>query len=337
MPCTCARCCPTYTLRSPAARSSTPPCGTLSEATGHRPARTHRPALASGTRARGRRYPSACPRPQPPSSASCQLQVPRPAEGPRQARRHPCTCAPRSLACTARSPPARPPTPQCGALGASADRRLGRLRLPPTATGPAPARPPAATHAPGPGLSPQATQPAHRRSLGPQRGPHRARRRPCARALRSLACRTRPPPARTPTLLCGALRATADRQLDRPHPPATATGPAPAWRRVPPGRPPLPMCPARASTPRRLCRTASRKQDTGTGTREQHLNRTQHASNCKPMFALLCSPPLCPPLPHDRRARARPHYRGRGGPHHSTSKGDYAAGRQQLPGLPSPL
>ena len=215
----------------------------------------------------------------------------------------PLRVRPRSLAFTERSPPARPPTPHCGALGASADRRLGRPRLPATATGPAPApappppRPPAATHAPGPGLSPQATQPAHRRSLGPQRGPHRARRRPCARAPRSLACRTRPPPARPPTPLCGALRATADRRLDRPHPPAAATGPAPAWRRVRLGRPPLPMRPARASTPRRLCRAASRKQDTGTGTRGQHLNRTRHASNCIPMIVLLCSRPCALPPP----------------------------------------
>ena len=130
---------PTCTLRTPPARPSTPPCGTPSEATGHRPARTHRPALASGTRARGRRYPRARPRPQPPSNASCQPQVPRPAGGPRQARRHPCACAPRSLAYTARSPPARPSTPLCGALGASADRRLDRPHLPATATGPAPA------------------------------------------------------------------------------------------------------------------------------------------------------------------------------------------------------
>ena len=180
----------------------------------------------------------------------CFRLRPRPSGGPRQARRHPCACAPRSLACTARSPPARPRTPQCGALGSSAD--------PATAKAPASAWPPAATHAPGPGLSPQATQPAHRRSLGPQRGPHRARRRPCARALRSMACRTRPPPARPPTLLCGALRATADRRLDRPQPPATATAPAPAWRRIRPGRPPLPMRPARAATPRRLCSAASR-------------------------------------------------------------------------------
>ena len=138
-PCTCARCCPTCTLRTPPALPSTPPCGTLSEATGRQPARTHHPALASGTRARGHRYPRARPRPRPPSSAPCQPQVPRPSGGPRQARQHPCTCAPRSLACTARSPPARPPTPQCGALGASADRSqrpprpphpLGRTPLP---------------------------------------------------------------------------------------------------------------------------------------------------------------------------------------------------------------
>ena len=305
MPCTFARCCPTCTSLTPPARLSTPPCGTLSEATGHQPARTHRPALASGTRARGRRYPRARPQPRPPSSTRCQPQVPRPSGGPRQARRHPYTCAPRSLACTARSPPARPPTPQCGALRASADRRLGRPRLPATAKGPAPARPPAATHAPGPGLSPQATRPAHRRSLGPRRGPRRAHRRPCARALRSMPCKTRPPPARPPTLLCGALRATADCRLDRPHPPATATGPAPAWRRVRPDRPPLPMRPARALTPRQLCRAASRTQGTGTGTRGQHLNRTRHASNRIPMIVLLCSRPCALPPPWATRARAR--------------------------------
>ena len=136
MPCTCARCCPTCTLRTPPARPSTPPCGTPSEATRHQPARTHHPALASGTGPRGRRYPRARPRPRPPGSAPCQPRVPQPSGGPRQARRHPCACAPRSLACTARSPPARPRTPQCGALGASADRRLGRPRLPATANPP---------------------------------------------------------------------------------------------------------------------------------------------------------------------------------------------------------
>ena len=248
MPCTCARCYPTCTLRTPPARPSTPPCGTLSEATGHRPARTHRPALASSTRARGRRYPSARPRPQPPSSASCQPQVPRPAGGPRQARRHPCACAPRSLACTARSPPARPPTPQCGALGASADRRLGRPRLPATATGPAPARPPAATHAPGPGLSPQATQPAHRRSLGPQRGPHRARRRhadalahapsaawPAGRALPRHAHRPYCVGRLGPLPTAGWTARTPPRPPRAPHPHGAASDPA--ARRYPCARP----------------------------------------------------------------------------------------------------
>ena len=73
--------------------------------------------------------------------------------------------------------------------------------------------------------------------------------------------------------------------------------PAPAWRRVRPGRPPLPMRPARASTLRRLCRAASRTQSTGTGTRGQHLNRTRHASNCEPMFVLSCSRPCALPPP----------------------------------------
>ena len=207
----------------------------------------------------------------------------------------------------ARAPPAAWPAQRARPRHAPGPHGVGPLEPLPTAgwaahasqrpKAPAPTRPPAATHAPGPGLSPQATQPARRRSLGPQRGPHRARRRPCARALRSMACRTRPPPARPPTPLCGTLRATADCRLDRLRPPATATGPAPAWRHVLPGRPPLPMRPARAATPRRLCRAASRTQGTGTGTGEHHLNRTQHASDSEPMFVLLCSRPCALPPP----------------------------------------
>ena len=65
-----------------------------------------------------------------------------------------------------------------------------------------------------------------------------------------------------------------------PHPHGAASDPA--ARRYPCARPgPRP--------PRRLCRAASRTQGAGTGTREQHLNRTQHASNSEPMFVLLCS------------------------------------------------
>ena len=41
-------------------------------------------------------------------------------------------------------------------------------------------------------------------------------------------------------------RATAGRRPVRPHRPATATGPAPAWRRLRLGRPPLPTRPAQA-------------------------------------------------------------------------------------------
>ena len=171
----------------------------------------------------------------------------------------------------------RPPRPP---------RPLGR---PPLLMRPAPASAPSSAQPP--------TQPAHRGSLGPQRGPHRARRRPRSRALRSKTCRTRPPSARPPTPLCGTLRATADRRLDRPRPPATATGPAPAWRHNLPGRPPLPTRTARAATPGRLCRAASRTQGTGTGTREQHMNRAQHASDSEPMFVLLCSRPCALPPP----------------------------------------
>ena len=180
-PCTYARCCPTCTLRTPPAHSSTHPCGTPSEATGLRPARTHHPALASSARPRGRRYPRALPWPRPPSSVPCQPRVPRPSGGPRRARRHPRPCAPRSLACTAHSPPARPRAPRCGALGASADRRLGRPRLPATAEAPTPTWPPAATHTPGPGLSPQATQPAHRRGARTGHADALARAPPAAR------------------------------------------------------------------------------------------------------------------------------------------------------------
>ena len=177
----------------------------------------------------------------PRAAASCQPQVPRPAGGPRQARRHPCACAPRSLACMARSPPARPPTPLCGAPGASADRRQGRPHLPATATGPAPARRRLRLGRPPlPMRAAPASAPRQRNLLtaGPsaRRGTRTgARRRPCARAPRSLACGTRPPPARPPTPLCAALRATADRRLDRPHPHGAAS--ASAARRYPCARP----------------------------------------------------------------------------------------------------
>ena len=117
----------------------------------------------------------------------------------------------------------------------------------------------AATHAPGPGLGPRAALPASRGSGGPQ----------------------------------GAPDGHAD-TLARAPPAAWR---APAWRHALPGRPPLPMRPARAATPRRLCRAAARTQGTGTGTREQHLNRTQHASDSEPMFVLLCSRPCALPPP----------------------------------------
>ena len=78
-----------------------------------------------------------------------------------------------------------------------------------------------------------------------------------------------------------------------PRPPRAHTRMAPR-----PTRPPAAThAPGPASTPRWLCRAASRKQDTGTGTRGQHLNRTQHANHCKPRFVLLCSRPCAlPPL-----------------------------------------
>ena len=70
--CTCALYYPTCTSRTPPARPSTPQCGTLSEATGHRPARTRHPVPASGTRARWRRlrlgHPPLPTRPAPASS-----------------------------------------------------------------------------------------------------------------------------------------------------------------------------------------------------------------------------------------------------------------------------
>ena len=187
----------------------------------------------------------------------------------------------------------------------------GRPRLPATATGPAPARRRLRLGRPPLPMRPASASAPRQRNLltaGPS-----ARRRARTGHANALA---HAPPAAWP-----AGRALP-RHAHRPHcmgrsgplltagwtartPPATATGPAPAWRRVRLGRPPLPMRPARASTPRRLCRAASRKQDTGTGTRGQHLNRTRHASDCKPMFVLLCSRPCALPPPWPTRARAR--------------------------------
>ena len=262
-----------------------------------------------------------CPRPRPPSSAPCQPQVPRPSGGPRRARRHPRPCAPRSLACIAHSPPARPRAPRCGALGASADRRLGRPRLPATAKAPAPTWPPAATHAPSPGLSPQATQPAPRGSLGPQRGPHRARRRPCARALRRKACRTRPPPG-TPTDPTvwdaqGHCRPPAE-------PPATHRDcHGPRTRMAPrPTRPPAathahgPGCDPPPAVPRGLPYAGHRDRHQGTS----HEPNTARQRQRTRVHALVL-PPLCPSLPHNRRARA-PALPGTRRPQHNTSRGD---------------
>ena len=107
----------------------------------------------------------------------------------------------------------------------------------------APARPHAAPLR-GPTLRPW------RWSRSPQRGPHRARRRPCTRAPRSLTCAARVPPGRPPTPWSGALRSAANHRPVRPRRPAAATGPAPAWRRLRLGRPPLPRRPAQASAPR---------------------------------------------------------------------------------------
>ena len=196
---------------------------------------------------------------------------------------------------------------------------------------PPPPRPPAATHAPGPGLCPRATLPASRRSHGPQRGPHRARRRPCACAPRSLACTTRSPPARPPTPLCGALGATADRRLDRPHLPATARGPAPAWRRFRLGRPPLPMRPAPASAlppavPRGLPHAGHRDRHQGT---TAGPNTTRHQPYTR--YSALVLPPLCPPSPLTN-TRVRPHHRGRGG--HTTTRA--AVTRRQQKATPGP-
>ena len=136
-----------------------------------------------------------------------------------------------------RRPPACPSAPPQGCHGPC-------IRM-----APLPPRPPAATHAPGPGLGPQATLPGCRWSRGPQWEPHQARRRPCTRAPHDQACAARVPPARPPTTWSGALRATAGRRPVRQHRPATATGPAPAWRRLRLGRPPLPTRPAKVWNP----------------------------------------------------------------------------------------
>ena len=216
MPCTCARCCPTCKLRTPPARPSTP----------LHPARTAPRSPRADVP-----VDAATQAPGPGLSPRAALPATRRSHGPQLAPGTPSDPTVWGSWGLCR-PPAGPPAPP-------SDRHGPRTR-----TAPPPPRPPAATHAPGPGLSPQATQPAHRRSLGPQRCPHGARRRPCARAPRSLACRTRPPPARPPTPPCGALRATADRRLDRPHPPRPPRAPHPhgaasasAARRYPCARP----------------------------------------------------------------------------------------------------
>ena len=191
---------------------------------------------------------------------------------------------------------------------------------------PLPPRPPAATHAPGPGLDP-----ACRRSHGPQWGPHRARRRPCACAPRNLTCATHLPPARPPTPKCGALRATAGRRPVRPHRPTTATGPAPAWHPLRLGRPPLPMRPAQASTPppavpRGLPHTGHRDRHQGT---TAGPNTTRHQPYTR--YSALVLPPLCPPS-RLTDARARPHHRGRGG--HTTTRAEVT--RRQQKATPGP-
>ena len=164
--------------------------------------------------------------------------------------------------------------------------------------------------------------------------PHRTRRCPCACAPRSLACATRSPPARQPTPLCGALRATSDRRPVRPHRPTIATGPAPAWRRLCLGRPPIPMRPAQASTlppavPRGLPHTGHRDRHQGTTTGP---NTTRHQPYIR--YCALVLPPLCPASPPtNARARAPP---GTRRPHHNTCRGDYAPTESNSRASPRP-
>ena len=217
-PCTAPRCAPAQPLRSPTVRPcAAPRC--------YDPARPHAAPLPLVPQ----------PTEGPSSGAPAPLHTRPPQPGLRDARAPGAPADPMEWGCQGRRrPPAGPPAPPRGRHGPRT-----RMAQPPP-------RPPAATHARGPGLGPQATLPASRWSRGPQWGPHRARRRPCTRAPHGQACAVCVPPAHPPTPWCGALRATAGRRPVRPHRPATATGPAPAWRRLRLGRPPLPERPAQA-------------------------------------------------------------------------------------------
>ena len=161
---------------------------------------------------RARRAPTA---PTQPHAAPFRSPAPRPCAAP-----HCCAPAPPRTAAplhrTTLRPCAAPTQPHAAPL-------RGPTQLRPCAAprSYAPARP----HTP-PRRSP--TLRPCRRTRSPQRGPHRARRRPCTRAPRSQACAARVTMARPPTPWSGAVKTAADHRPVRPRRPAAATGPAPA-------------------------------------------------------------------------------------------------------------
>ena len=129
--------------------------------TSQRPPRAPHPHGAASASA-ARRYPCAEPRPQPPGNATCSAQVPRPAEGPAPGTPTPLRTRPPHLGLQDAPSPGTPtdPTvwgtqghcrPPAGPPAPPRDRHGPRTRM-----APLPPRPPAATHAPGPGLKPPA-------------------------------------------------------------------------------------------------------------------------------------------------------------------------------------
>ena len=137
-----------------------------------------------------RRYSCARPRPQPPGNATSSPQVPRPAEGPAPGTPTPTLARPPQQDLQDSPSPGTPtdPTvwdaqghcrPPAGPPATPRDRHGPRTRM-----APRPTRPPAATHAHGPGCDPPPVVPrglpyaGHRdRHQGTSHEPNTARQR----------------------------------------------------------------------------------------------------------------------------------------------------------------
>ena len=150
------------------------------------------PSNRQGPRAHlaARRYSCARPRPQPPGNATSSPQIPRPAEGPAPGTPTPLRARPPQQGLQDSPSPGTPtdPTvwdaqghcrPPAGPPATPRDRHGPRTRM-----APRPTRPPAATHAHGPGCDPPPAVPrglpyaGHRdRHQGTSHEPHTARQR----------------------------------------------------------------------------------------------------------------------------------------------------------------